>query len=47
MRTATFFSDARLDGLARREERVGVKLSETFMGREDRMLYRCVGSRHQ
>jgi hypothetical protein len=36
----TFYSAARLDGLVRREEVMGVKLSEHFTGRSDRLEYR-------
>jgi hypothetical protein len=39
-RTVNFYSRARLDGLSRRIEVLGVKLSEAFTGREDRLEYR-------
>jgi len=39
-RTINFYSRARLDGLVRREEIMGVKLSEVFTGRDDRLEYR-------
>jgi hypothetical protein len=31
---------ARLDGLMKREELEGVKIIETFVGRDDRLVYR-------
>lgn len=40
LRIATFYSESRLDGLVRREEHLGVKLAETFVAREDKLLYR-------
>lgn len=39
-RVIHFYSRARLDGLVRREEITGVKISEVFTGREDRLEYR-------
>ncbi len=39
-RTINFFSRARLDGLVRREELLGAKISEIFTGRDDRLEYR-------
>eukprot|EP00775_Hariotina_reticulata_P013287 gene13287-13418_t len=39
-RTINFYSVARLDGLVRREEVLGVKLTESFEGRDDRLQCR-------
>lgn len=39
-RDITFYAAARLDGLVRREEVFGAKLTEHFVGREDRLVYR-------
>lgn len=39
-RDITFYAAARLDGLLRREEVFGCKLTEHFMGRDDNLIYR-------
>lgn len=39
-REITFYAAARLDGLQRREEVFGCKLTEHFVGRDDHLVYR-------
>ncbi len=39
-RTITFYHAARLDGLLRREERIGTKITEAFVARSDGLEYR-------
>jgi hypothetical protein len=39
-RDITFYATARLDGLLRREEVFGCKLTEYFIGRDDNLIYR-------
>lgn len=39
-REITFYAAARLDGLQRREEVFGYKLTEHFVGRDDHLVYR-------
>lgn len=41
MRRATFYAAARLDGLAVREQQLGLKLVELFEGRADRLTRRA------
>ena len=38
--TINFYAAARLDGLVCREELYGIKLTEQYTGREDRLVYR-------
>lgn len=35
-----YYVEARIDCLSRKEETVGVKLAETYVGREDGLVYR-------
>lgn len=41
-RDMSFYSAARLDGLVLRAEQIGVKMIETFAGRDDHLVYRSV-----
>ena len=40
MQVIEFYVEARIDCLAHKEEVVGVKLIETYSGREDGLVYR-------
>jgi hypothetical protein len=40
MQVSEFYVEARIDSLAHKEEIIGVKLIETYSGREDGLVYR-------
>ena len=41
-RTCEYYSSARLDGMAHKDETIGVKTIELYEGREDRLCYQSV-----
>lgn len=40
LQVSEFYVEARIDCLAHKEEIIGVKLIETYKGREDSLIYR-------